>query len=38
MGDSLLHDCLVTFIEWNIFFKVDEDNMINESVKKKSQE
>jgi len=29
MGDSLLDDCLVTFIERDIFFKVDEDNIIN---------
>ena len=28
MGDSLLDDCLVTFIERDIFFKVDEDDII----------
>jgi hypothetical protein len=28
MGDSLLNDCLVTFIERDIFFEVDEDNII----------
>ncbi|XP_039851369.1 uncharacterized protein LOC120709785 [Panicum virgatum] len=28
MGDSLLDDCLVTFIERNMFFKVDEDDII----------
>ena len=29
MRDSLLDDCLVTFIERDIFFEVDEDNIIN---------
>ena len=29
MGDSLLDDCLVTFIERDIFFEVDEDDIIN---------
>ena len=29
MGDSLLDDCLVTFIDRDIFFEVDEDNIIN---------
>ena len=28
MRDSLLDDCLVTFIERDIFFKVDEDDII----------
>jgi hypothetical protein len=28
MGDSLLNDCLVTFIERDIFFEVDEDDII----------
>ncbi|XP_062186668.1 uncharacterized protein LOC133890251 [Phragmites australis] len=28
MGDSLLDDCLVTFIERDIFFKVNEDDII----------
>ena len=28
MGDSLLDDCLVTFIEQDIFFEVDEDDII----------
>jgi hypothetical protein len=28
MGDGLLDDCLVTFIERNIFFEVDEDDII----------
>jgi hypothetical protein len=28
MGDSLLDDCLVTFIERDLFFKVDEDDII----------
>ena len=28
MRDSLLNDCLVTFIEWDIFFEVDEDDII----------
>jgi len=28
MGDSFLDDCLVTFIERDIFFKVDEDDII----------
>jgi hypothetical protein len=28
MGDSLLDDCLVTFIERDIFFKIDEDDII----------
>ena len=28
MGDSLLDDCLVTFIERDIFFEVDEDDII----------
>jgi len=27
MGDSLLDDCLVTFIERDIFFEVDEDDI-----------
>ena len=29
IGDSLLDDCLVTFIERDIFFQVDEDDIIN---------
>jgi len=29
MEDSLLGDCLVTFIERDIFFEIDEDNIIN---------
>jgi len=29
MGDSLLDDCLHTFIERDIFFQVDEDDIIN---------
>jgi hypothetical protein len=29
MGDSLLDDCLVTFIERDIFFEVNEDDIIN---------
>jgi hypothetical protein len=28
LGDSVLDDCLVTFIERDIFFKVDEDDII----------
>ena len=28
MGDSLLDDCLVTFIERDMFFEVDEDDII----------
>ena len=28
MGDSVLDDCLVTFIEHDIFFEVNEDNII----------
>jgi hypothetical protein len=28
MGDGLLDDCLVTFIERDIFFEVDEDDII----------
>jgi hypothetical protein len=28
IGDSLLYDCLVIFIEQDIFFKVDEDDII----------
>jgi hypothetical protein len=28
MGDSILDDCLVTFIERDIFFEVDEDDII----------
>ena len=28
MGDSLLDDCLVIFIGWDIFFEVDEDDII----------
>ena len=28
MGDSVLDDCLVTFIERNIFFEVDENDII----------
>jgi hypothetical protein len=28
MGDSLLDDCLVTFIERDIFFEVNEDDII----------
>jgi hypothetical protein len=28
MRDSLLDDCLVIFIEWDIFFEVDEDDII----------
>ena len=29
MWDSLLDDCLATFIEWDILFEVDEGNIIN---------
>ena len=29
MGDSLLNDCLYTFIERDIFFQVDENDIIN---------
>ena len=29
MGDSLLNDCLHTFIERDIFFQVDENDIIN---------
>jgi hypothetical protein len=29
MGDSLLDDCLVTFMERAIFFQADEDDIIN---------
>ena len=29
MGDSVLDDCLHTFIERDIFFQVDEDDIIN---------
>jgi hypothetical protein len=29
MGDSLPDDCLVTFVEWDIFFEVNEDDIIN---------
>jgi hypothetical protein len=29
IGDILLDDCLVTFIERDIFFEVDEDDIIN---------
>ena len=32
MGDSVLDDCLVTFIEQDIFFKVDEDDIIKTSM------
>jgi len=28
MGDSVLDDCLVTFIEQDIFFEVNEDDII----------
>ena len=28
MGDSILDDCLVTFIKQDIFFEVNEDNII----------
>jgi hypothetical protein len=28
LGDSVLDDCLVTFIERDIFFEVDEDDII----------
>ena len=28
IGDSLLDDCLVTFIERDMFFEVDEDDII----------
>jgi len=28
MGDSVLEDCLVTFIEREFFFEVDEDDII----------
>lgn len=28
LGDSVLDDCLVTFIEQDIFFGVDEDDII----------
>jgi hypothetical protein len=29
MGDNLLDDCLVTFVERDIFLQVDEDDIIN---------
>jgi hypothetical protein len=29
MNDGLLHDCLATFIEWNVFLNVKEENIIN---------
>jgi hypothetical protein len=29
MGDSLLDDCL-TYIEWDIFLKVDDDDIIGD--------
>ena len=29
MGDSLLDDCLVTYIEWDIFSEVNEDDIID---------
>ena len=29
MGDSLLDECLNTFIERDIFFQVDEDSIVN---------
>ena len=29
MGDSLLNDCLYTFIERDIFFQVNENDIIN---------
>jgi hypothetical protein len=29
MGDGLLDDCLVTFIERDVFFKVDGEDIIN---------
>jgi hypothetical protein len=29
MGDGLLDDCLVTFMERAIFFQADEDDIIN---------
>ena len=29
MGDSLLNDCLHTFIERDIFFQVDDNDIIN---------
>ena len=29
MGDSFLNDCLYTFIEQDIFFQVDENDIIN---------
>ena len=28
LGDALLDDCLVTFIEWDIFFEVAENDII----------
>ena len=28
MGDSVLDDCLVTFVEHDIFFEVNEDDII----------
>ena len=35
MGDSLLDDCLVIFIKRDIFFEVDEDNIINTFIKRR---
>jgi hypothetical protein len=32
MRDSLLGDCLITFIEWDILFEVDEDDIIKISM------
>ena len=29
MGDGLLDDCLVTFIKRDVFFKVDEKDIMN---------
>jgi hypothetical protein len=29
MGDNLLDDCLVTFVERDIFLQVDEDDITN---------
>ena len=28
LGDALLDDCLVTFIEWDIFFEMDKNDVI----------
>ncbi|XP_072147483.1 uncharacterized protein [Setaria viridis] len=37
LGDSVLDDCLVTFIEWDIFFQVDEEDIIKTFMSFKKQ-